>query len=145
MNGLEQLQAAFGDEHGRPGISELVGMRVDRLEVGTVVFAAVTRAEMTNPMGTVHGGIPAILLDSAMGCAVHTTLAAGEGYTTLDLHVHYTRPIPADGRTIVATGTVVHRGSRMATAEGRLVDDRGKLLAHGTTTCMVFAAPGAEP
>ncbi len=144
MNGLEQLQAAFSGDHSRPGISNLVGMRVERLEPGTVVFVAVTRAEMTNPMGTVHGGIAATMLDSAMGCAVHSTLAPGEAYTTLDLHVHYTRPIPADGRTITASGTVVHRGSRMATAEGRLVDDDGKLLAHGTTTCMVFAAPGAR-
>ncbi len=95
---------------------------------------------MTNPMGSVHGGIAATLLDTVMGCAVHTVLDDGESYTTTDLHVHYVRGVNP-GKTIVATGTVVHRGRRLATAEGRVLDERGRLVAHGTTSCMVFPAP----
>jgi uncharacterized protein (TIGR00369 family) len=143
VNGLEQLQQAFahGGTGSRPGIASLLGMDVERLEEGTVAFGLATRTDMSNPIGTVHGGIAATLLDSAMACAVHSTLGEHEGYTTLDLHVHYTRPIRPDGGRVVATGSVVHRGSRVATAEGRLLAEDGKLLAHGSTTCMVFPAP----
>jgi uncharacterized protein (TIGR00369 family) len=96
-----------------------------------------TRPDFANPLGTVHGGIAATLLDSAMGCAVHTTLAAGVGYTTLELKVNYIRAAHTDGRTLTAEGTVIHTGRRTATAEGKVTDDRGKLIAHATTTCLI--------
>jgi acyl-CoA thioesterase len=124
----------------RPGIGGLLGMSAELVEEGTVSFSVTTRPEFSNPLGMVHGGIAATLLDSVMGCAVHTTLGQGEGYSTVDLHVHYTRPIPLDLGRITATGTVVHRGRRIATAEGRVLDDDGRLLAHATTTCLVMSA-----
>ncbi len=138
--GLEQLRDLFGREGVGVGITRLLGITTEVLEEGHVGFGLDTKPEMENPAGTVHGGIAATLLDSAMSCAVHSTLKAGERYTTVDLHLHFTRPILPDHGHIVALGDVVHRGSRVATAEGRLVDADGKLLAHGTTTCLVMPA-----
>ncbi|WP_446466452.1 PaaI family thioesterase [Streptomyces sp. BRA346] len=92
----------------------------------------------SQPPGTVHGGIAAILLDSAMACAVHTTLPAGASYTTLELKVNYVRAARTDGQTLTAEGTVIHAGRRTATAEGKVLDDQGNLIAHGTTTCMIL-------
>ncbi len=138
LSGLEQLRTALAGELPPIGIGRLLGMRLDELDAGHVVFSLDTHPELSNPLGIVHGGVAATLLDSAMGCAVHSLLAPGEGYTTLDLHVHYVRPVPLDLGRITATGSIVHRGRRMATAEGRVADATGRLLAHGTTTCMVF-------
>ena len=138
VNGLEQLHALFGEAGTGVGITRLLGITTDALDDGHVAFGLETRQDMCNPAGVVHGGIAATLLDSAMSCAVHSTLRAGERYTTVDLHIHYTRPILPDQGHIVASGDVVHRGSRIATAEGRLVDGNGKLLADGTTTCLVM-------
>jgi len=135
--GLDLVRAV---QHGgipAPGIARLLGFTLTRVEAGDVEAVLETRDDMTNPMGTVHGGIAATLLDTVMGCAVHTVLDAGESYTTTDLHVRYVRAV-SPGTTLTATGTVTHRGRRLATAEGRVVDDRGKLVAHGTTSCMVF-------
>ncbi len=140
LTGLEQLTAVFGSGGAGAGITHLLGMTTVALEPGHVAFAVVTRQEMCNPAGTVHGGIAATMLDSAASCAVHSTLLAGERYMTVDLQIHYTRAIRPDHGEIVATGEVVHRGSRLATAEGRLVDSEGKLLAHGTVTCLVMPA-----
>jgi uncharacterized protein (TIGR00369 family) len=137
--GLEQVRAVQSGALPSPGIAGLVGFTLSRVDHGDVEATLVTRADMTNPMGSVHGGIAATLLDTVMGCAVHTVLDAGEGYTTTDLHVHYVRGVQP-GKMVVATGTVVHRGRRLATAEGRVVDEQGRLVAHGTTSCMVFPA-----
>jgi uncharacterized protein (TIGR00369 family) len=139
-SGLEQVRAVQAGVLPRPGIAGLVGFELSRVDPGDVEATLATRPDMTNPMGSVHGGIAATLLDTVMGCAVHTVLDAGESYTTTDLHVHYVRGVHP-GKTIVATGTVVHRGRRLATAEGRILDERGRLVAHGTTSCMVFPAP----
>ena len=138
LTGLEQLRALFGEDGPGVGITRLLGITTDALEEGMVAFGVEPRPDMCNPAGIVHGGIAATLLDSAMSCAIHSTLQVGERYTTVDLHVHYTRPIRPDHGHIVATGTVVHRGARVGTAEGRLVDAEGKVLAHGTTTCLVM-------
>jgi uncharacterized protein (TIGR00369 family) len=138
QTGLEQLRQVFGADGPGVGITRLLGITTEALEEGHVGFGLMTRPEMCNPAGTVHGGIAATLLDSALSCAVHSTLAAGERYTTVDLQLHYTRPIRPDHGLIVATGDVVHRGSRIATAEGRLLDADGKVLAHGTATCLVM-------
>lgn len=120
-----------------PSIGRLLGMRFDEVEHGRIVVSVDTRPDFANPLGTVHGGIAATLLDSAMGCAVHTTLPAGVGYTTLELKVNYIRAAHTDGRTLTAGGTVIHTGRRTATAEGKVTDDRGKLIAHATTTCLI--------
>jgi uncharacterized protein (TIGR00369 family) len=106
---------------------------------GRAVFAVVPDEYHYNPIGAVHGGLAATMLDSAMGCAVQTTLPVHTGYTTLELKVNYVRAITVDTGRIVCEASVVHRGGTVATAEGRIVAEKtGKLLAHGTTTCLVF-------
>jgi uncharacterized protein (TIGR00369 family) len=139
MTGLELLRAiAAGDAPGAP-IAALMGFEAVEAEDGRVVFAAVPTEELYNPIGTVHGGFAATLLDSAMGCAVHSTLAEGVGYTTLELKVNYTRAITKDTGRVVCEGRIVHRGGRVATADGRIVAvESGRLLAHGTTTCLIL-------
>jgi len=143
MSGLEQIrwvQSELPDDI--PTIGRLLGMRFDEVEHGRVVVSLSTRPDFANPMGTVHGGIAATMLDSVMGCAVHTTLPAGVGYTTLELKVNYIRTARTDGRTLTAEGTVIHAGRRTATAEGKVLDEQGKLIAHGTTTCLVIQHEG---
>jgi uncharacterized protein (TIGR00369 family) len=138
VGGLELLRAIRDGQSPRPGIATLLQMRMAEVEDGRVVFELETRPELGNPLGTVHGGIAATMLDSAMACAVHTKLAAGESYTTVDLSVTYLRAVPYDGRTLRAEGRVIHVGGRIATAEGRVVDSHDRLVATATTTCMVF-------
>jgi uncharacterized protein (TIGR00369 family) len=124
-------------------IGKLMGFRPVELEEGRVRFEAVPRREHYNPIGSVHGGLAATLLDTAMGCAVHSTLPDATGYTTLELKVNFTRPITVDTGRVLCEGTLVHRGGRVATAEGRLwAEASGKLLAHGTTTCLIFPLDG---
>ena len=136
LSGLEQLQATLLT--GGAPIGRLIGMDVDSLEIGRAVFSLVPGAQHYNPIGVVHGGIAATMLDSAMGCAVHSTLPPGARFTTVDLHVHYTRAMTADTGRVMAIGETVHLGGRTATAEGRLLDEAGTVLAHGTTTCLII-------
>jgi uncharacterized protein (TIGR00369 family) len=144
VTGLELLRAiAAGDAPGAP-IADLMGFEPVEAEEGRVVFAAVPGPHHYNPLGAVHGGLAATLLDSAMACAVHSTLPEGKAYTTLELKVNYTRAITSETGRILCEGTVVHRGGRVATADGRVVAERtGKLLAHGTTTCLILSLDGA--
>lgn len=136
--GLEQLLALR--DHGMPtGIGPFIGMAPEEVEDGRVVFGASARSEFANPIGTMHGGIAATLLDSAMACAVHTTLPPATGYTSLDISVRYLRPGPLDGSRLRAEGRVVHRGRTIRTAEAELTDERGRLLATATTTCLIMA------
>jgi uncharacterized protein (TIGR00369 family) len=143
VTGLEVLRAiAAGELPGAP-IAELLGFAPVETEEGRVVFAATPGPQHYNPIGSVHGGLAATLLDSAMGCAVHSTLPAGVGYTTLELKVNFVRPITSETGRIVCEGTIVHRGGRVATAEGRVFAEAdGSLLAHGTTTCLIFSPNG---
>ncbi|KUN80845.1 PaaI family thioesterase [Streptomyces griseoruber] len=142
LSGLELLRLVRDGRLGdTPSIGRLLGMRFDEVEHGRIVLSLDTRPDFANPLGTVHGGIAATMLDSALACAVHTTLPAGTGYTTLELKVNYIRPARTDGQTLTAEGTVIHAGRRTATAEGRVVDDQGRLIAHATTTCMILG-PG---
>ncbi|MEO6083675.1 MAG: PaaI family thioesterase [Umezawaea sp.] len=142
LSGLEVLRQ-FRDAQNAdtPSIARLLGMTMDELEEGRVVMSLRTRPDFMNPIGTVHGGIAATLLDSVMGCAVHSALAPGVGYTTLELGVNYIRSASTDDRLLVGEGKVIHLGRTTATAEGRVVDEKGRLIAHATTTCMVFPAP----
>jgi len=143
MTGLELLRAIAAGEAPPAPIAELMGFEGVEAEEGRIVFAGVPGPEHYNPIGTVHGGFAATLLDSALGCAVHTTLPAGVGYTSLELKVNFTRPITTDTGRVLCEGKVVHRGSRVATAEARLTAEQtGKLLAHGTTTCLIFPLNG---
>jgi len=142
--GLEQLKAALERaEATGTGIGTLLGIEVDTLEPGLVVLGLKPRPDFANPIGTVHGGILSTLLDSAMSCAVHTSLPEGAGYTTLELKVNFVRAVQVDGGRLTCEGRTVHVGRRVATCEGRITDPAGKLVAHGTATCMVFP-PAAD-
>jgi uncharacterized protein (TIGR00369 family) len=143
VTGLEFLRAIGAGELPPAPIAELLGFAPVEVEEGRVVFAVVPGPEHYNPIGTVHGGLAATLLDSAMGCAVQSTLPAGVGYTTLELKVNFVRPITTETGRILCEGTVVHRGGRVATADGRaFAEADGALLAHGTTTCLIFSPNG---
>lgn len=138
LSGLEFLRTAFTLEDRPPFIGDLFEMRAEELEHGTVTLSIPTRPLFANPLGVLHGGAAATLLDSVMGCSVHTTLEPGVGYGTLELKVNYIRTVPIDGARIIGTGTVIHAGRQVATAEGKVVDEAGRLVAHGTTTCLIY-------
>ncbi len=138
ISGIAYLRAIQSGEFPPPPIAVLMGMWITEVSEGRVVFAAEPSEYHYNPLGTVHGGVMATLLDSALGCAVQSMLPAGTSYTTLELKVNYLRPITAQTGTVYAEGKIIHVGGRIATAEGRLTDARGKLYAHGTTTCIIL-------
>ena len=137
-DGLALLEAIRSGELPPPPIAELLGFTIHDLAPGEVTFAFEPALEHYNPIGSVHGGVAATLLDTVMGCALQTLLPRGVGYTTLDISVRYLRPMTADSGTVFATGTVVHHGRRTATAEARVVDATlGRVLATGTSTLLV--------
>jgi uncharacterized protein (TIGR00369 family) len=138
LSGMEYVRQIFDGELPPPPIADLMGFRGVEFDHGRAIFEMTPGPQHYNPIGTVHGGVALTLLDSAMGCAVHTTLEAGVGYTTLEVKTNFVRAITADTGLIRCEGTVVHSGSRIATAEGRLTDAAGRLLAHGTTTCLII-------
>jgi uncharacterized protein (TIGR00369 family) len=139
MSGLDYMRSVAAGEVAPPPIAVLMRMGPTRIEEGSVSFEGTPGEEHYNPIGVVHGGYAATLLDSAIGCSVHTTLEAGVGYTSLTLEVKYVRPITRETGRVRCDAEVVHRGRRQATAEARLVEvESGKLLAHGTGTCMIL-------
>jgi uncharacterized protein (TIGR00369 family) len=139
MSGLEFIQAIFEGKLPPPPITVTMGFNGATAELGKAIFFAEPGEHLYNPIGVVHGGFAMTILDSAMGCAVHTTLAVDEAYTTLETKVNFVRPITLDTGRMRCEGLVLHRGGKVATAEGRLIADQsGKLLAHGTSTCLVF-------
>ena len=138
LSGIDYIHAIFSGELPPPPIAVTLGFRGVEAEPGRAVFELEPGPQHYNPIGSVHGGVALTLLDSAMGCAVHTLLEAGVGYTTLEVKTNFVRPITADTGLIRCEGNVIHRGSRVATAEGKVTDAGGKLLAHGTTTCLIF-------
>ena len=138
LAGIDYVRAIFAGELPPPPIASLLDFEIVLVEPGRVIFAVEPAEWMYNPIGSVHGGVALTLLDSAMGCAIHTLLEAGIGYTTLELKANFVRPILAETCLVRCEGTVLHAGSRVATAEGRVVDEAGKLLAHGTTTCLIL-------
>ncbi|MFD4227703.1 PaaI family thioesterase [Streptomyces sp. NPDC058545] len=124
-------------------IAATLDFTLDEAEHGRVVFSLVPGEEHYNPIGSVHGGVYATLLDSAAGCAVQSTLPSGMGYTSLDLTVKFLRPVTVDTGRIRAVGTVTSSGRRTALAEARLLDGKDRLLAHATSTCMLFPLPAS--
>jgi uncharacterized protein (TIGR00369 family) len=137
-SGLELMRAIAAGELPPPPVARLLGFDLVEVEEGRVVFAMPPAEEHLNPLGTVHGGVLSTLLDSAMGCAVHTTLPAGALYTTLELKVNFLRPALPGGGELRAEGRVVHAGGTVALAEAQIVDAvTGKLIAHATSTCML--------
>jgi uncharacterized protein (TIGR00369 family) len=140
LSGLEIMQGIIAGTISPPPIARALEMSVVEVEHGRAVFALEPAEWMYNPIGSVHGGVAATILDSCMGCAVHTTLAAGVGYTTTDLQVRYLRSMRAGDGRVLAEGRVVHGGRRTATAEGRLFleGEQDRLLAHASTGCMIL-------
>ncbi|MFN4091029.1 MAG: PaaI family thioesterase [Alphaproteobacteria bacterium] len=138
LAGIDLLRGMLDGTYPSAPITATLGFAITEVAPGRVVFAGVPRFEHYNPLGSVHGGWTATLLDSCMGCAVHSLLPAGRGYTTLEFKVTFIRPVLDATGTVRAEGTTLNVGRSAGTAEGRLVDARGRLLAHGTTTCMVF-------
>lgn len=138
LSGLEYLQKIVSGELPRPPISALMNFGLAELGEGHAVFTVEPAEYHYNPIGVVHGGLAATLLDSAMGCAVHSTLPAGAGYTTLEVKVNYVRPMTAETGMVRCEAKVIHVGGRTATAEGKIIDASGRLYAHATTTCIIF-------
>ena len=139
MSGIDFLRALRDGRLPPPPIAQLLGFTLVEVEPGHAVFEAVPAEQHYNPIGVVHGGLAMTLLDSAMGCAVQTHMQAGGGYTTLEAKTNLVRAITAKTGLLRAVGKALHVGGRVATAEGRLIDNAGKLYAHATTTCMVLS------
>jgi uncharacterized protein (TIGR00369 family) len=137
-SGLEQLRQIFFGATPYKGIGKTLDFRPVELEAGRVVFEGNPDERFYNPIGTVHGGYAATLLDSAVGCAVHSRLSAGQGYTTLELKIAYHRALTRESGPVRAEGTVISLGRRAAFAEGKLVDAQGRLCASATSTLLVF-------
>ena len=139
--GLQLLQDVFEGRLPPPPIAETMGLRGIHVEEGKAVFEGEPAEYLYNPIGVVHGGFAMTLLDSAMGCSVHSTLGVGDRYTTLELKTNFVRPITLDTGVVRCEGVVIHRGGTIATAEGKVTAvNTGKLLAHGTTTCLIIPA-----
>ncbi len=139
MSGLEFLNAMMRGDLPGPPIAKTLGFHMVEAEEGRTVFASVPGVEHYNPIRTVHAGYTATLLDSCMACAVLSTLPKGTGFTTMEFKVSLLRPMTKDTGPVRAEGTILSRGRRGAAAEGRLTDSRGKLIAHATTTCLIFS------
>lgn len=137
-SGMEIFEAIFAGELPPAPIADTLDFVPIHMEPGAAVFQGRPHRRHYNPLGTVHGGWFATLLDSAVGCAVHSTLPAGKGYTTLELKVNMVRPLNSQVPLVRAEGRVIHAGRQVATAEGRIVGPDGKLYAHATTTCLIF-------
>lgn len=140
MSGVEFLQAIAAGELPKAPIQETMGFEIVEAEEGRLVVAAFPGERHYNPIGVVHGGFAATVLDTALGAVVHSTLELGEAYTTLETKFNLVRPITGDTGEVGCEGRIVHRGRRVATSEADIKDADGKLLAHGTSTCMIFEA-----
>lgn len=139
MPGLQLLTGILEGTLPAPPIQLALDFRIVQVERGYTAFAGNPKFEYYNPLGTVHGGYAAALLDSCMACAVHSTLEAGYSYATVEIKINYVRAITFSTGVVRAEGKVINSGKRIATAEGRLFDEAGKLYAHGTTTCLILS------
>ena len=144
MTGLEIMQAMLRGDIPYAAIAKTLDFAIVEVDAGRAVFQGTPGPTHLNPMGTIHGGWYATLLDSALGCAVQTMLPAGRGYTTAELGVNLVRAIGPKVQRVRAEGKVVHCGKQLATAEARLFGPDGTLYAHATTTCLVFEMPTAK-
>ncbi|ULH17269.1 PaaI family thioesterase (plasmid) [Deinococcus sp. KNUC1210] len=147
MSGLDYLKAIARGEYPPPPIGQTMGFSVpteDDVHKGRVVFRLRPEEYHYNPIGSVHGGVFATLLDSALGCAIHTMLPAGVGYTTLELKVNYLRPLKSGMGEVQAVGEVLSVSRQVATAQAQVLDERGRLYAHATTTCLILRPERAE-
>ena len=142
LTGLEFMRAMARGTIPPAPIARLLGMSVTRADVGLVVFECTPDESVYNPIGMVHGGLMCAMADSAAGCAVHTTLGAGVGYSSIDITVNFLRPVTLASGTLVTTGRVVKPGRRVATAAVEIVDGAGKLVATASSSCLIMAAEG---
>ncbi|MGE0460507.1 MAG: PaaI family thioesterase [Vicinamibacterales bacterium] len=138
LSGLERMRQVIAGALPHPPIARMMDIRMVEASEGRVVFEATPSEFHYNPIGVVHGGFAATMLDSAMGCAVHTKLPARVGYTTLELKLNFVRAVTLATGPVHAIGTVLHAGRTTALAEGRLESADGTLLAHATTTCLIL-------
>ncbi len=138
MSGLEMLRGIADGSLPLPSMGLALDFGPTLVERGKVVFEGEPDTRFLNPLGTVHGGYAATLLDSAMGCVIHSMLEPGQGYTTIEIKVNYVRAVSREGGRVRAEGSLLSIGSRIGTADGKLTDASGRLLAHGTTTCLIF-------
>ena len=145
MAGIDFVRAIFDGRLPSPPIMQNIEPFDSTAEPGLVVFHSTPGLRHYNPIGSVHGGYAAILLDSAMGLAVHTTLPAGTGYTTLEFKISFIKGMTKDIGIVRSEGRTLNVGRRTATAEARITDTKGRLLAHATTTCLVFELPATSP
>lgn len=140
LAGIDFLQAMIGGDLPRPPINALMGFWLAEVAHGKAVFLGDPSEQLYNPLGTVHGAFTMTLVDSAAGCAVHSALPAGTGYTTLETKVNMVRPVFADTGQLRCEASLVHLGKRVGTAEARVLGGDGKLYAHGTSTCVILPA-----
>ena len=138
MSGLQLLTGIMEGALPQPPIQQTLDFRLVHVERGSAVFAGIPKFDYYNPLGSIHGGYTAALLDSCMACAVHSTLEPGYTYVTLEIKINYVRAITSDTGEVRAEGKVINSGKRISTAEGRLIGSEGKLYAHGTTTCLIL-------
>ena len=138
LSGLEYMRQLLTGEREPSGMARLMNMRLVEVEEGRAVFAVEPDERHYNGLGIAHGGLAATLLDSALGCAINTVMPSGRVFTTLEMKINYVRPMRRETGEVRCEAVVLHAGSRVATAEGRIVDASGKLYAHGTATCMLF-------
>lgn len=141
MAGLDLIRGMRDGAIPAPPIASLVGLSIAEVEEGRIVMRLIPAEYHYNPVGSMHGGILATLLDSVMGCAVHSTLPKGRGYTSLEIKVNYIRAVTSESGELSAEGNIVHGGRRSAVAEGKVVDASGRLCATASTTCLVFDLP----
>lgn len=137
MTGLELLQAMAENKIPPASISQTIPMKPHHIESGQVIFEVQADQRHLNPLGGVHGGFAATVLDTVTGCAIHTLLEAGVGYGTVDLNIKMCRPIPQN-QALKAIGLVINAGKNLAISEGKIIDEEGKIYAHGTATCMII-------
>lgn len=138
LSGLDMLAGMIAGRYPAPPIAMTLDFRLTEVERGRAVFQGTPTFAVYNPIGSVHDGYMATLLDSCMGCAVHSLLEPGQGYTSLEIKINFTRALTDKTGLVTATGRVLTSGRRAATAEGHLIDAQDRILAHGTTTCLVF-------
>jgi uncharacterized protein (TIGR00369 family) len=138
LPGIEYLRAVAEGRLPPPPIAATLDLRLLEIEEGRVVFGAEPNEFHYNPIGVVHASLAMTLVDSAIGCAVHSLLPAGAGYTSLETKVNFVRPLTRETGPVSCEGSIVYAGSRVATGEARLVDASGKLYAHGTSTCLIL-------
>lgn len=144
LSGIELLKRIIDGDYPAPSIAEQINFALVEVSEGRAVFKGAPSDRHLNPLGGVHGGWAATVMDSALGCCIHTLLAAGEAYSTAEMKINYTRPLTPQTGIVTCEGKVVHKGRTLAVSEARLTDANGKLLAFGTETCAIFPLSAAS-